>query len=375
MLHLHALVQLTGNLAFNTLHNQLLKDNEFATRVIRYLEAIIIQSIDLNVDTPAEIDLLDTPPSTKCPETDDEFYVRLSADSNAVACKKQIHLPNHNATCFKYSRKGLGKDACRFGMPRDLLSTSKVDELGVIHLARNHGWINPWNSAIASCIRSNYNISWILTVAKSLSLVYYITNYATKDNISPQQILLKAALLKRAIENAKTTITPDARDLQIQKKDMDQFALRCFNSLSHDREISGVQIASSLLQLPTYYTTNYNFVQINLQQLQQYLHTIIQPIDLATGNCSNPIQDKQCPYKIRDNVLVSRFNNYKQRSLLLAYLSFFEYCMLVQTKNIHNAIASDVEFDLEHSKSSIYIQRLAPKKSQVKTVTFSGQLS
>jgi hypothetical protein len=45
---------------------------------------------------------------------------------------------------------------------------------------------------------------------------------------------------------------------------MDQFTLRYFNTLSHDREISGVQIASSLLQLPTYYTNNYNFVQVNL---------------------------------------------------------------------------------------------------------------
>lgn len=77
-------------------------------------------------------------------------------------------------------------------------------------------------------------------------------------------MLVKAALLKQSINKAKATLTPNANDLRIRKKDIDQFALRCFNTLSHDQEISGVQITSSLLQLPTYYTDNYNFVQVNL---------------------------------------------------------------------------------------------------------------
>lgn len=71
-------------------------------------------------------------------------------------------------------------------------------------------------------------------------------------------MLVKAALLKQMIEKAKDALNPDTSDLRMKKKDMDQFALRCFNTLSHDREVSGVQIASSLLQLPTYYTSNYN---------------------------------------------------------------------------------------------------------------------
>ncbi|KAH7305355.1 hypothetical protein BKA65DRAFT_415803 [Rhexocercosporidium sp. MPI-PUGE-AT-0058] len=180
------------------------------------------------------------PPSTKVLETDAEFHVRLSTDSYAVASKKQLHSSNHNATCFKYSRKDPGPETCRFRMPRDLVPNSEVDEFGVIHLARNHGWVNPWNPAIASCVRSNQDISWIPTVVKALCLIYYITNYATKDDVSPYQMLVKAALLKQSIEKAKATLTPDANDLRIRKKDMDQFALRCFNTLSHDREISGV---------------------------------------------------------------------------------------------------------------------------------------
>ncbi|KAH8693878.1 hypothetical protein BGW36DRAFT_429907 [Talaromyces proteolyticus] len=46
----------------------------------------------------------------------------------------------------------------------------------------------------------------------------------------------------------------DATDLRRREKGVNNFALRSFNALSHNREISGVQVASVLLQLPTYYT-------------------------------------------------------------------------------------------------------------------------
>ncbi|CZR52918.1 uncharacterized protein PAC_02795 [Phialocephala subalpina] len=127
MLHLHALVWLAGNLAFTTLRNRLLQDSCFAARMIHYLEAVIMQSIDLDITDHSGPSATDVPPSTKSSETDHEFHV--STDSNAVACKKQIHSRNHNATCFKYRQKGLDKDACRFGMPRSLASASTIDEL------------------------------------------------------------------------------------------------------------------------------------------------------------------------------------------------------------------------------------------------------
>src|SRR5882757_800570 len=49
--------------------------------------------------------------------------------------------------------------------------------------------------------------------------------------------------------------------------------------------------------------------------------------------------------------------------------------MLVQTKNVRDATAADVEFDPAHPKHGIQVQRLARKRSQVITVTFTGQLS
>jgi hypothetical protein len=284
----------------------------------------------------------DQPPSAKDFETDEDFRVRLFADSNAVAHKKQMHSSNHTATCFKYSHSNPGKKTCRFGMPRELVPVSNVDEFGVTHLARNHGWVNAWNPAIATCIRSNHDVSWIPTMAKTLSLVYYITNYATKDDISPAQILLKAALLKRSIEGAKAALDPNEADLRIKNKDMDQFALRSFNTLSHDQEISAVQIASSLLQKPNHYTNNYNFVQINLWWLRQYVRSLVDLIAPSTEDSPDPIGDEHCTYQTEDEVPTSRFDNYKYRGPQLASLSLFEYLMLVQTRKVSDSIQADI---------------------------------
>ena len=373
MLHVHALVWLDGNLEFNNLRHRVQYDSDFASRMMQYLDSIIVESISTNNDE-TEAALANVPPSSRREEPDQEFDIKLTADSHAVARKVQLHSPNHNATCFKYKQKGQ-EDTCRFGMPRELVPESYADEYGVIRLARNNGWVNPWNRAIASCIRSNHDVSWIPTVTRSLAIMYYLTNYATKDDVSPQQMVVKAALLKEAMEKAKSKPIPDARDKRLLESESVDFALRCFNSLSGDREISGVQVASSLLQLPTHYTNNYNFVQVNLWWLRQYVRTAMQSIESPFDTSSESLGEEQCLLDDRGEVPVSRFDNYRLRGPALSHLSFFEYCMLVVVKSKRDASVSDVEFDEKHPKSSSHIQRLASKESRVATVHFTGQFS
>jgi hypothetical protein len=154
MLHLRAMVWLKGNLAFANLRSRILADTDFATRVLHYLESIIIQSVDESIPLDLETNLSPTCPSASESESDHDFHLRLANDSNLVAWSKQLHSKSHFATCFKYRPADRSKSTSRFGMPREILPSSKIDDLGVIHLARNHPWINPWNPSIASCLHS-----------------------------------------------------------------------------------------------------------------------------------------------------------------------------------------------------------------------------
>jgi hypothetical protein len=120
--------------------------------MIRYLEIIIMHSIYNADHDNSEIIISSIPPTATGLELDMEFSQTLSKDSNYVASIKQLHLKNHTATCFKYGCWDFSKTPCCFGMPHDIVEASKIDENGVIHLAHNHAWVNPWNPAIASCI-------------------------------------------------------------------------------------------------------------------------------------------------------------------------------------------------------------------------------
>lgn len=148
-----------------------------------------------------------------------------------------------------------------------------------------------------------------------------------------------------------------------------------FNALCHDREISGVQVASVLLQLPTYYTINYNFTRIDLWWLRRYIRALIQPDNLQSSASSDPMAEEPCAYETGDTAPVSIFDNYKWRGPHLTPLALFEYCMLVKTKHVRDAVADDLDFDLDHPRYAMHVQRLARIPSQVVTVTFNGQLT
>ncbi|KAJ5370019.1 uncharacterized protein N7496_006111 [Penicillium cataractarum] len=375
ILHLHTLIWVRGNLGFIRLRDRILADTDFANRMISYLESVVIQSLYGPDEDPAST-VPNSPPTSTAAESDAEFMERLFCDSNSVARTKQLHSKRHTATCFKYRTQRSNGNVCRFGMPRELLERSKVDDHGIIHVARNHAWVNPWNPYIASCIRSNHDISWIPTVSKSLSLLYYITNYATKDDISPCQMVTKAALLKQMIERAAAAPAPTSADSRLRQRGLNNFALRCFNSLSQDREVSGVQVASALLQLPFYYTLNYNFTRINLWWLRRYVRSFIPPGRSSRDpSPSDTIEEEPCNYDQSTTAPANTFDNYKLRGGSLSCLSLFEYGMLVRTKRRQDAITEDVLFDETHPRHRTHVQRLAQSPSQTATVTLQGELT
>src|SRR4051812_8922166 len=115
--------------------------------------------------------------------------------------------------------------------------------------------------------------------AKALASLYYITNYATKDEASTYQMVMTAAVLKETLEQAEQASNPTNKEKMALQKSMTNFSLRVFNRMSHDKEVSGVQIASSLLQLPAYYTPHTQLHHINLYYLRRRFQFIIQRSD------------------------------------------------------------------------------------------------
>ncbi len=119
---------------------------------------------------------------------------------------------------------------------------------------------------------------FIASTNNALALIYYITNYATKGDASQYQRMMGAAFVKSTYDESQPLSNTTSPDTNVSLPD--KFALRVFNKLAYDREISGLLVASLLLVLSEHYTMSYDIRSINIG----LLHSRFSGIALASGN-------------------------------------------------------------------------------------------
>jgi hypothetical protein len=73
-----------------------------------------------------------------------------------------------------------------------------VTEEGYIRIERNHQFVNKYNAVIVSATGYNYDVSFTVSFPKVLAAIYYMKNYATKAQVDQGQLVLAAAVLKKA---------------------------------------------------------------------------------------------------------------------------------------------------------------------------------
>jgi hypothetical protein len=109
------------------------------------------------------------------------------------------------------------------------------------------------------------DIKFIWSGTDTKALVYYISDYITKKNLSFHD---SNSLIHQAVEhfekNQQNINFADALDRSRR------LILRCFNTLASQQEISSVQVASYLMGWPDHYTSH-TFVNIYLIGIERYL--------------------------------------------------------------------------------------------------------
>ena len=108
-------------------------------------------------------------------------------------------------------------------------------------------------------------IKFIWSGGDTKALVYYITDYITKRNLSFHDTHV---LIHRAIDS----FTKQAHNQEyIDAVDRSRrLILRCFNTLASQQEISSVQVASYLMGWPDHYCSH-TFVNVYLIGIERYL--------------------------------------------------------------------------------------------------------
>lgn len=193
------------------------------------------------------------------------FASRFRADVVQLVESSNIH--KHSDTCYKYYNANRGdKMSCRMRMPRKLVPASSIDPAtGHISMRRSSPWINNFNEYLISACRSNMDIKFIWSGSDAKALVYYITDYVTKMSLSFHDTF---ALIQKSITSSKD-FTDETNGESIIERSR-RLVLRCYNTLASQQELSGVQVASYLMNWDDHYTTH-KFQGLYLIQTERYL--------------------------------------------------------------------------------------------------------
>ncbi len=201
-----------------------------------------------------------------------DFISRFCADVVRLVESGNTH--KHSDTCYKYyNPKRDNKKICRLIMPRKLVPISTIDpDTGNISMRRSHPWINNFNEYIISACRSNMDIKFIWTGNDAKALVYYITDYVTKMSLSFHDTFSLVQKSITSFQNPNNQLD-NANIIEKSRK----LVLRCYNTLASQQELSGVQVASYLMNWDDHYTTH-KFHGLYLIQTERFLQTELNEI-------------------------------------------------------------------------------------------------
>lgn len=271
-----------------------------------------------------------------------QFAASFDEEANFCAGATQIH--THSPTCVKYSlgRRGGKQDLCRFKAPWKLVEKTAFNPDGVLQIRRSHSMVNRWNKAIAVGLRHNHDISFIATQCKTMALVYYLTNYATK---------VEDPVWKRMAAASEALDTLDGQQRQDHGADQGdaadggegrqnkarQFLMKVANRVFTERPLSQVEVVAHLLGYQTEFSGNVAWTFANVSVLYWRIFRRWSYLRHASGEevaDGEPMNDAVLVEQTGQRV--SYFEAYPHRGAVLHGLCLYDYMSLVILKRRGN---------------------------------------
>jgi hypothetical protein len=183
--------------------------------------------------------------------------------SNAIAKKTNMHKcygdPQQRTGCWKYVDKD-GNAVCKSGYDRDgnkplVERTAIVD--GELQLKRSHPKMHNFNPAFIVALRCNMDIKVVLSGLHAYSLIFYITDYASKPQHSSgvTEDLIKAGIRKyeREVEKARSEGDEQRLEWLLTSRAL---VIRCLTALNSKVQTSAAETVSYLLHKPMLYKSH-----------------------------------------------------------------------------------------------------------------------
>ncbi|KAF2184535.1 hypothetical protein K469DRAFT_780863, partial [Zopfia rhizophila CBS 207.26] len=379
-LHIHGLLWLKGNMGLASILNNVGGEEQalYRERVIRYVDSVFTEDLDQEAFCAVKAERSVTSDISSMLRNHEQFSAAFDEEANFCAGATQIH--THSPTCVKYSiGKSTGnRELCRFKAPWRLVERTSFKEDGVLQIRRRHSMVNRWNKAIAVGLRHNHDISFIGTQCKTMAIVFYVTNYATKvEDPVWKRVAAAAEVLNVAggsvIQNRTGTEQTSTEGSAGSKAR--QFLVRVANRVFTERALSQVEVTAHLLGYRTEFTHNETWTGLNVSMLYWHIFRRWSHLRYASGRESEESANETVLLE-ETGQRISFVQAYSNRGKVLRILSLYEYMSIVKLKKKGGKRRAwgEMEFNGTWPLSKTWVQVLR-KPGRQALVCLDGYLS
>ncbi|KAM4056436.1 PIF1-like helicase [Hirsutella rhossiliensis] len=348
-LHVHGLLWLQGNAHLSSMLADIHGEDQAAyrERIMRYVDSVFSEDLDQEGFCAVQAERSVTADISSLLNNTEQFSAAFDEEANFCAGATQVH--THSPTCVKYS---LGKGArkgnlCRFKAPWRLIDKTAITADGVLQIRRSHSMVNRWNKAVAVGLRHNHDISFIATQRKTMALIYYVTNYATKvEDPVWKRVAAAAELLAASTDDGAGNGGRDGGggavgDDAAKGNRTRQFLMRVANRVFTDRPLSQVEVIAHLLGYPAEFTNSSAWAYLNTSLLYWEVFRRWPHLRQASGAAdTDDILDESVVVVEEAGLRISHVEAYQHRGELLRGLCLYDYISLVRLKRICKEAAS-----------------------------------
>ena len=205
-----------------------------------------------------------------------------------------------------------------------------------------------------------------------------MTNYIIKSQTDRGQLVLTAAVLKKAQEAAEAEAAADAGLPVAQPLDMAKFALKAYYRFTRDTEVGAPAVAHFLLNQPTFYTPQGGrSVTINFYWVKAaFQSTLAALLDDSSPDIAAREADQYTEFDLESR-RPTLYENYREQGVRLAGLCLYEYASQIFVQTFAAAAGRTMCFLFEntHPQRATHIQVCVNSSEALATPSLCGSFT
>ena len=343
-LHLHLLLWISGSLTPQELRDKIMDPNsDFQKKMVEYLESLCVgqfltgskseisQKFKEASDLPGYSNptfTLPEPPSDINSKEDRVTWWKFfdnTVDDLLLNSNLHTHKIDKNGDDKSYCLNSKGE--CKRRFPRDTFEQTLVDpKTGALNLKKGEPWMNTVTPELTYLLRSNSDVTSLMSGTAIKAVVAYVTDYITKQSLKTYCIF---DVIRSIFDKNSEMIGGDLNRKETVRKIFTQVV----NSLTAKMEIGGPMASLYILGNPDHYT-DHQFVPF-------YWRSYVKDVWTTWSDEHGPeynaeiqgVSDKVVINKSRGEFIgLSKVNDYKYRPEMYSDVTLYDWIRLSTKK-------------------------------------------